>query len=68
MERSTCRQQRLGCASRDSGTMAAHTRALVIVRAGDHWSFKMSRQTLPSGRTFGWDIFVTNCTLGGVKG
>ena len=41
---------------------------LVIVRAGDHWSFKMSRQILPSGSTFGWDILVTNCTLGGVKG
>ena len=26
---------------------------LVIVRAGDHWSFRMSRHMLPSGLTFG---------------
>ena len=68
MDRRTWRQSRIRCWSRDSGLIEACLRALVMVRAGDHWSFKMSRQILPSGSTFGWDILVTNCTLGGVKG
>lgn len=41
---------------------------LEIVRAGLHWSFRMSRQIPPLELMFGWKILVVNCTFGGLKG
>ena len=39
-----------------------------IVRNGDHFSYKISRQIDPSdGRIFGWKIFVLKLILGGLK-
>jgi hypothetical protein len=35
---------------------------LEIVRAGLHWSFKMSRQMLPLLLIFGWNTLVRNAT------
>jgi hypothetical protein len=39
-----------------------------IVNAGDHCSFKMSKQMLPWEFTFGWYTFVLKFTLGGLNG
>jgi hypothetical protein len=39
-----------------------------IVRAGDHWSLRMSRQMLPWLLTLGWYTLVWKLTLGGLKG
>ena len=36
--------------------------------AEDHWSFKMSKQIDPSGKTFGWKISVVNFMCGGLFG
>ena len=41
---------------------------LLIVNAGDHCSFKMSKQMLPCEFTFGWYTFVLKFTLGGLNG
>jgi hypothetical protein len=39
-----------------------------MVRAGLHWSFKMSRQIPPSEEILGWKTLVVKRTLGGLKG
>ena len=39
-----------------------------IVNAGDHCSFKMSKQMLPCEFTFGWYTFVLKFTFGGLNG
>ena len=43
-------------------------RTLEIVKAGDHWDFRMSRQMAPEPFIFGWYIFVVNWSFGGIKG
>ena len=46
--------------------MARHT--LCSVHAGDHWSFRTSRQISPVLKwTFGWKIFVAKRALGGAS-
>lgn len=39
-----------------------------IVRAGLHWSLKMSRQMLPLELMLGWYMRVVKLTLGALKG
>lgn len=41
---------------------------LLIVNAGDHCSFKISKQIDPWLFTFGWYTFVLKLTFGGLKG
>jgi hypothetical protein len=41
-------------------------RTLEMVRAGLHWSFKMSRQMLPWLLTLGWYTLVWNATWPGM--
>jgi hypothetical protein len=41
---------------------------LEMVKAGDHCSFRMSRQMLPCEFTFGWYTFVLKFTFGGLNG
>lgn len=43
-------------------------RTLEMVRAGLHWSFRMSRQMLPWLLTFGWYTLVWKVTFGGCAG
>jgi len=43
-------------------------RTFEMVRAGDHWLLRMSRQMLPLLLMFGWYILVVKATLGGLKG
>ena len=38
------------------------------VRAGDHVSFRMSRQIEPLALILGWKMRVVNANLGGLKG
>mmetsp|Transcript_33381 Transcript_33381/g.38324 ORF Transcript_33381/g.38324 Transcript_33381/m.38324 type:complete len:84 (-) Transcript_33381:177-428(-) len=44
------------------------SRHFMIVRAGLHWSFKMSKHILPCEFMFGWKIFVVKLTFGGWNG
>ena len=44
------------------------TLPLEMVRAGLHWSFKISRQMPPSDEMLGWNTLVMKRTLGGLKG
>ena len=39
-----------------------------IVNAGDHCSFKISKQIVPCEFTFGWYTFVLKFTFGGLNG
>lgn len=41
---------------------------LLIVSAGLHWSFRISKQIDPLALTFGWYSFVVKLILGGLKG
>ena len=43
--------------------------AVRMVKAGVHYSFRISRQMDPSvGWIFGWQIFVVKLIIGGLKG
>jgi len=43
-------------------------RTFEIVKAGLHWSRRMSRQMLPLELMFGWYMRVVKETFGGLKG
>jgi hypothetical protein len=54
MDRSTCGSRVMhGIGDGEGMRNADGGSTLVIVRAGDHWSFRMSKHMLPSGLTFG---------------
>ena len=52
----------LCCHSRDKGTGDGTYRTVRICRAGDHLSFKMSKQIRPSLSIFGW-LMISTCHL-----
>lgn len=41
---------------------------LEIVKTGDHWDIRITRQMLPLLLTYEWQILLVNVTLGYVKG
>ena len=43
-------------------------RTFETVRAGDHVSFRISRQMEPFALMLGWKMRVVNANLGGLKG
>ena len=44
------------------------SRTLEMVRAGLHWSLRMSRQITPELLMLQWYILVVNVTFGGLNG
>jgi len=60
------------CGSSGSGEHISAWRlksAVLIVKAGDHWSFRISKQMAPVwDETFGCQIFVRNFIFGGSNG
>ena len=51
-----------------SNKLLIDNKTLDIVKAGDHYCFRISRQIYPFLFIFGWYILVINTILGGLKG